>query len=440
MEAVDTLLHARWVIPVEPQGLVLDHHSIAIRDGKIVAILPHQQAKEAYRAHHSQTLDNHALIPGLINTHTHAAMSLFRGLADDLPLMDWLNHHIWPAEAAWVNHDFVSDGTQLAVAEMIRGGTTCFNDMYFFPDETARIASQCGIRANVGMIVIDFPTVWANNSDEYINKGLAIHDYYRNNTLITTAFAPHAPYTVSDAPLTKIATLAEQLDLSIHIHLHETEYEIQQSLEQHKARPLERLDHLGLLSPRLLATHMTQLTDGEIQRLADTSTQIIHCPESNLKLASGFCPIARLDAAGVNVALGTDGAASNNDLDMMGEMKTAALLAKAVAKDASAISAERALTIATLNGAKALGLDAITGSLVPGKAADITAIDLGELESLPLYHPISHIVYASSRHQVSNVWVNGHQLLRDRALTQLDETALLIKVKNWQEKILESDR
>ncbi len=439
METVDTLLHARWVIPVEPQGLVLDHHSLAIRNGKIVTILPQQQAKENYRAHHSQTLDNHALIPGLINTHTHAAMSLFRGLADDLPLMDWLNHHIWPAEAAWVNHDFVSDGTQLAVAEMIRGGTTCFNDMYFFPDETARIASQCGIRANVGMIVIDFPTVWANNSDEYINKGLAIHDYYRNNALITTAFAPHAPYTVSDAPLTKIATLAEQLDLSIHIHLHETEHEIQQSLEQHKVRPLERLDRLGLLSPRLLATHMTQLTDDEIQRLADTAAQIIHCPESNLKLASGFCPIAKMDTAGINIALGTDGAASNNDLDMMGEMKTAALLAKAVAQDASAISAERALSIATLNGAKALGLDTITGSLLPGKAADITAIDLGGLEGSPIYHPISHIVYASSRHQVSDVWVNGHQLLRDRALTQLDETALLIKVKNWQEKILSSD-
>ena len=440
MEVVDTLIHARWVIPVEPQGLVLDNYSIAIKDGKILAILPQDEAKATYNAQQTQTLHDHALIPGLINTHTHAAMSLFRGLADDLPLMDWLNHHIWPAETNWVNHDFVSDGTELAIAEMIRGGITCFNDMYFFPDETARIASQCGMRASVGMIVIDFPTIWAQNSDEYIDKGLEIHDYYRNNPLITTAFAPHAPYTVSDAPLEKIASLADKLDIPIHIHAHETEYEIQQSLTQHQVRPLERLDRLGLLSPRLLATHMTQLTETEIQRLAETSTHVLHCPESNLKLASGFCPTAKLQAAGINVALGTDGAASNNDLDMLGEMKTAALLAKAVAKDASAISAEQSLSMATINGAKALGLDQITASLTPGKAADITAIDLGILESKPIYHPISHIVYASSRHQVSNVWVNGHQLLRDRALTQLDEAAIVKKVQIWQEKILKSDK
>ena len=342
-------------------------------------------------------------------------------------------------EAAHVDEDFVAVGTDLAIAEMILGGTTCFNDMYFFPEETARVASRCGIRANVGMIVIDFPTIWAKDSEEYIHKGLEVHDYYRNSPLIHTCFAPHAPYTVSDAPLEKISTLADELDVPVHIHLHETEFEVNQSIEQHQLRPLQRLEQLGLVSPRLLAVHMTQLSDNEIQRLAEAGCHVAHCPESNLKLASGFSPIAKLVDAGVNVCLGTDGAASNNDLDMLGEMKTAALLAKAVAKNASAISAEQALAMATINGAKALGLDQDIGSLVTGKAADITAINLGALESQPVYHPISHIVYATSRHQVSDVWVNGHQLLNNRTFTQLDEAAIVAKAQQWQEKILKSD-
>ena len=439
MQTVDTLLHARWIVPVEPEGLVLNHHSIAMQDGRILDICPSEQAKQQYTAQHEQTLSDHVLMPGLINAHTHAAMSLFRGLADDLPLMDWLHNHIWPAEAAWVNYDFVSDGTQLAIAEMIKGGTTCFNDMYFFPDEAARIASRAGIRACVGMIVIDFPTVWAKDSEEYLHKGLAVHDEYRNNPLITTAFAPHAPYTVSNAPLEKISTFAEELELPVHIHVHETEFEISSSLEQYQARPLQRLEGLGLLSPRLMAVHMTQLTDNEIKRLASTSANVVHCPESNLKLASGFCPVGKLIKEGVNVALGTDGAASNNDLDMLGEMKTAALLAKAVTQDASAVSAMQALNMGTINGAKALGIDHETGSLVVGKAADIIAIDFSALECQPIYHPISHLVYATSRHQVSDVWVNGHQLLRHRELTQMNEHDILHKAQQWQEKIMESD-
>ena len=439
MEAVDTLLHARWIVPVEPQGLVLENHSLAIKDGRIHDILPAEDAKQRYSAQHTQHLAQHMLIPGFINAHTHAAMTLFRGLADDLPLMEWLSDHIWPAEAAWVNYDFVSDGTQLAIAEMIRGGTTCFNDMYFFPDETARVASQFGMRTCVGMIVIDFPTIWAKDSDEYIHKGLEVHDYYRNNPLVTTAFAPHAPYTVSDTPLERIVTLADQLDIPIHIHAHETADEVEQSLKQHQIRPLQRLEGLGLMSPHLMTVHMTQLTTHEIQRLSATSCHVVHCPESNLKLASGFCPVAQLLEAGVNVALGTDGAASNNDLDMLGEMKTAALLAKAVANDASAVTAEQALAMATLNGAKALGLDQEIGSLVKGKAADITAVNFADLESQPIYHPISHLVYASSRHQVSDVWINGHQVLRQRELTQMDEKEIYKKTQVWRDKIAKSD-
>jgi 5-methylthioadenosine/S-adenosylhomocysteine deaminase len=439
MQQIDTLIHARWIIPVEPDDRVLDNHSLAIHEGRILAILPRQQAEQAYTAQHIQHMDRHVLLPGLINTHTHAAMTLFRGLADDLPLMEWLHQHIWPAEASWVNTEFVHDGSQLAIAEMLRGGTTCFNDMYFFPDEVARVATQSGIRAAIGLIVIDFPTAWAKDADEYLSKGLQLHDRYRNDPLITTVFAPHAPYTVSDQPLQRIQTLAEELDIPIHMHIHETADEINQSLDQHRQRPLQRLEQLGMLTPRLLAVHMTQLEDDEISLLADTGVHVLHCPESNLKLASGFCPVQKLHQAGVNVALGTDGAASNNDLDMFGEMRSAALLAKAVAGDASAIPAATALRMATINGARALGIDDETGSLLPGKAADVIAVQLDDIEASPMYHPLSHIVYACSRDKVSDVWVAGRHLLSERRLTTLDEAAIRQRTQVWQEKIGLSD-
>lgn len=439
MQHVDTLIHARWIIPVDPEGWVLENHSLAIRDGRICALLPHDQVHQTYHAETEITLDEHALIPGLINAHTHVAMSLFRGLADDLPLMEWLNKHIWPAEATWVSPEFVRDGTRLAIAEMLRGGITCFNDMYFFPDETARVAAECHMRATVGMIVIDFPTVWASNADEYISKGLRLHDDYRNHPLIRTAFAPHAPYTVSNAPLQRIQTLADELDVPIHMHVHETADEISGALSQYQERPLQRLTGLGLVSPRLLGVHMTQLTDDEIAAYAKAGAHVIHCPESNLKLASGFSPVAKLIKAGVNVALGTDGSASNNDLDMFGEMRTAALLAKAIAGDASAVPAATALRMATLNGARALGIDDETGSLTPGKAADITAVHLGGLDSQPLYHPISQLVYASGRHQVSDVWIAGKQMVKDGVLTTIDNDDIHRRAQEWGKKIAARD-
>ena len=439
MQAVDTLLHARWIVPVEPEGVVLEHHSLVIHEGLILDLLPSDAARQRYTSPQTHELPGHALIPGLINAHTHAAMSLFRGLADDLPLMVWLNEHIWPAEGAWISDEFVFDGTQLAMAEMLRGGTTCFNDMYFFPDETARAASHAGMRAVVGLIMIDFPTAWAANPDEYLSKGLALQDRYRNDPLIRAAFAPHAPYTVSDDPLRRIQTYAEEVDIPIHIHLHETDDEIKGGLEQHGRRPMARLDGLGLLSPRLMAVHMTHLREEEIERAAATGIHVVHCPESNLKLASGFCPAAGLLRAGVNVALGTDGAASNNDLDMLGEMRSAALLGKAVAGDASALPAADALRMATLNGARALGLDEVTGSLVKGKAADVVCVHLGEIESQPVYHPISQLVYATGRHQVSDVWVAGRHLLKERRLTTLDEQDILAKTGRWRERIAASD-
>lgn len=435
MQTVDSLIHARWVVPIEPPGTVLADHSVAVAGGRIVAVLPRARATERYQAASAVELPRHVLIPGLINTHTHAAMTLLRGLADDLPLMTWLNDHIWPAEQRWIDVGFVRDGTRLALAEMIRGGVTCFNDMYFFPDVTAREAAQAGMRVAAGLILVDFPTVWAQGPDEYLARGLAVHDEFRDNPLVHSVFAPHAPYTVSDAPLERLRVLADELDIPIHMHVHETAAEVETAVNQSGERPLARLDRLGLLSPALLAVHMTQLRPAEIDRLAETGVNVVHCPESNLKLASGFCPVQRLRAAGVRVALGTDGAASNNDLNLIGEMRTAALLGKAVAEDAAALPAATVLRMATLDAATALGLGEEIGSLQAGKSADMAAVDLGGLETQPVYDPVSHLVYAAGRHCVTDVWVAGRRLLRERALTTLDPGAIVAAAQVWAHKI-----
>ena len=432
---IDSILHPKWIASVDEENTVHHNYSVAIHGGRIHDVLPKQDILDKYSSDVEITLENQLLIPGLVNSHAHSPMSLMRGLADDLPLMDWLNNHIWPTEQKHVSTEFVFDGSLLACAEMIRSGTTCFNDMYFFPDETARAVEQAGMRAKLGLILIDFPSAWAKDADEYLSKGIELHDQLHGNSLISTAFAPHAPYTVSDEPLKRISTYAEELDIPIHIHLHETEGEVEQAIASNGKRPIERLHDLGLLSPRLLAVHMTQLTDAEIKLVAETGTHVLHCPESNLKLASGFCPSYKLQQAGVNVALGTDGAASNNDLDMIAEMRTAALIAKAVAKNASALPAEDILRMATFNGAKALGLDAEIGSIEVGKSADITAVDLSGIENQPVYNPVSQLVYSAGRENVSNVWVAGHHLLKDRQLTTLDEKAILEKATAWQEKI-----
>lgn len=439
MQKIDVLIHAKWILPVEPIESHLEHHAIAINDGKIVDILPSPQAWEKYEASHEHKLDSHALIPGLINAHTHASMSLMRGIADDLPLMEWLQNHIWPVEARWVSEEFVYDGTQLAIAESIKAGVTCFNEMYFFPDAVARAAEEAGFRCTIGLIVIDFPTVWAANADEYLSKALDVHDRYRESPLIKTAFAPHAPYTVSDEPLRRVATLAEELDIPIHIHVHETAHEVIESEKQLGKRPLARLEDLGLLSPRLLAVHMTQLSDPEIAHCAANGVHVLHCPESNMKLASGICPVQSLIDAGVNVALGTDGAASNNDLDMIGEMRSAALLAKVGTMNASALPATMALRIATINGAKALGIDDITGSLEIGKSADIVAVDLNDLGTQPLYHPISQLVYSATRHNVTDVWIAGDHLLAKGKLTGMNEDEIRRKAQDWAVKIHQAE-
>ena len=440
MDTADTLIQARWIIPVEPDGAVLDHHSLVIRTGRIIDILPSTAARSRYTANETVELPSHALIPGLVNAHTHASMSLFRGLSDDLPLMDWLTKHIWPAEAKWVNSEFVRDGVRLAAAEMLKGGTTCLNDMYFFPEDAAIALHEAGMRACLGLILIEFPTAYAQTPDDYFEKGLKLHDSLRHDLLLTTAFAPHAPYSVSDGPLARIRTVNNELNLPVHMHLHETAHEVSEAMTKTGLRPLARLDALDLLGPTLMAVHMTQLDPEEIARLAEVGASVVHCPESNLKLASGFCPVHALLSAGVNVALGTDGAASNNDLDMLSELRTAALLAKAVSGNATAVPAHTALRMATLNGAKALGLDTEIGSLRAGKAADITAIDLAALPSQPVYDPISQIVYTAGRDQVTDVWVAGRRLLANRMLTTLDENAILNRAHDWRDKIQASDR
>ena len=432
---IDALIEAKWIIPVEPAEVVLSQHAIAIDNGIIQAILPQSEAKYRYSPQETLSLNDHALIPGLVNLHTHAAMTLMRGFADDLPLMEWLNQHIWPIEHQLVDAQFVLDGTQLACAEMIKGGTTCFNDMYFFPESSAEAVILSGMRATIGMIVIDFPTNYAADADDYLAKGLELRDKYHQHPLLSFCFAPHAPYTVSDQTFTNLLTYAEQLNTPIHTHLHETRDEIRINLESHGVRPIERMLQLGLLGPNLIAVHMVHLTEHEIKLVHQYGCHVAHCPSSNMKLASGFAPIASLLEQGINVGLGTDGAASNNRLDMFEEMRQAALLAKAVSGKADALPAHQALRMATLNGANALGLGEITGSLAIGKAADITAVDFSDLNLAPCYDPVSHLIYTASREQVSHVWVNGRMLLQDKELTTLNKFELQYRTAFWQERI-----
>jgi 5-methylthioadenosine/S-adenosylhomocysteine deaminase len=436
----DILIAPGWIIPVEPHDQVLEHHALVVRAGRIETLAPVAEAARAHPDAERVDLPGEVLIPGLVNAHTHAAMNLFRGLADDLPLEQWLARHIWPAESRWVSPEFVRDGTRHAIAEMLLGGVTCFSDMYFFPDQVARTAAECGIRSLVGLIVIDFASPWARDIGEYLAKGAALHDEYRNHPLVRTGFAPHAPYSVPDEALARIATVAEELDLQIVMHVNETAAEVERSLEERHERPLERLQRLGLLSPRLMAVHLTQLLDREIEQLAHHGVNAIHCPESNLKLASGFCPVQALKRAGINVALGTDGAASNNDLDMFGEMRTAALIAKAVSGDSSALAAGEVLRMATIDGARALAMSELIGSLVPGKAADMVAVDLGGLHTQPVYDPLSQLVYAAGRGDVTHVWVAGRRLVRDRRLTLLDAGAIVNRSAAWRARIRAADR
>lgn len=432
-QIIDLLLAPRWIIPVEPAG-VLTGHGVAVHAGEIVAVMPLANALEHYQPDTLIELRDQVLLPGLINLHTHAAMSLMRGFADDVPLMHWLHHHIWPAEKQHLSEAFVRDGTLLAAAEMLRGGTTCCNDMYFFPQAAAESFLAAGMRATVGMIVLEFPSAYAADADDYLMRGLQIRDSLKHEALLSFNFAPHAPYTISDKTFSRIGTLAEQLGLSIHTHLHETADEISDSLTRFGVRPIERLANLGLLGPNFIGVHAVHLTDTDIDALAQYNCHIAHCPTSNLKLGSGIAPLGAMLEAGINVGVGSDGAASNNRLDLFAEMRLAALLAKGMGGDAAMCSAEWALRMATLNAARALNLDHQIGSLTVGKRADIIAVDLGALHHQPVYDPLSHLVYVAGREDVTHVWVDGNLRVQNRVLVDFDTDDLRARTAYWQLK------
>lgn len=440
MKHADQIIHAKWLITCDKKNETLENHGLVIEEGNIIAILPSAEINLLYTSKTIEHYMDHAIIPGFINSHTHLAMNFFRGLADDLVLLDWLNNHIWPAEKKFLNDEFVYDASLFAMAEMIRSGTTCFNDMFFFMPATARAAEHACLRANISIHIINFPTKWANGAEEEFSKGLAFYDEFKNSKHVNMTFAAHSLYTVTDEKvLLRMRDLAEDLNLQINMHIQEPKDEIDIVYKQSQLRPLQRLHQLGLLTPRLIAIHMLHANEADLNLLAQCQSNIVHCPESNMKLASGVCSVTELLARNVNVALGTDGAASNNDLDMLGEMRTAAFLAKHTTGNPTSLPAQQVLQMATLNGAKALAIDHITGSLSVGKAADFVAINLDEIETLPSYHPTSQIVYAASRHQVTDVWVNGKQLLKNRKLLTLDEQELKNKAKYWGKKILAQD-
>ncbi|MDA8885363.1 TRZ/ATZ family hydrolase [Porticoccaceae bacterium] len=432
---IDLLIHCRWIIPIVPENQILENCSLAVDGEKIIGIYPQAEAKKRFEAVKTEALDNHVLMPGLVNAHGHSAMSLLRGYADDLALRPWLEKHIWPAEARHVSEEFVGDGTRLAMAEMIASGTTCFADMYFFDEAIAEAVRDAGMRCQIGFTVLDFPTAYGKGADDYIHKGLRLNDKYSGHSLINIACAPHAPYSVSDSAMQIISTYANELDLPIHIHCHETAGEVSESIDQYGCRPLQRLRDLGLLLPQTQLVHMTQINHEDIQMVQDHNCHVVHCPESNLKLASGFCPVGQLMDAGINVALGTDGAASNNDLDLFGELKTAALLAKAVSGDPCALNAHAALRMATINGAKALSWDHEIGSLESGKSADIIAVKMDSIPQQPLYNPESQLVYTNVGHRVSHSWVAGKPLMAESELLTLNRQSLIQTACDWRNKI-----
>jgi 5-methylthioadenosine/S-adenosylhomocysteine deaminase len=433
------MIHARYVVPVRPREAVLEDHAVVLQDDLIADILPFAEARMKWPDAEVVHLPEHVLIPGLVNAHTHTPMTLLRGYADDMELHVWLKDHIWPAEQEFVGPEFVADGTRLALAEMLRSGTTCFNDMYFFPDTTIDVCVEVGMRASVGITIIEIETAWATDVDDYIARGLQLKAQTEPNPLVSFTLSPHAPYTVSDHTLQRVAELSREHGLPVHMHLLETEWEIKQSLQQHELHPLERLDRCGLLTPNLQAVHMAQLSSIDINRLAGAGVNVVHCPQSNLKLASGLCPLAALMDAGVNVAVGTDGAAANNDLDMLAEGQTAALLAKGITGDAKAVNATQVLEMLTINGARALGLEQRTGSIEVGKQGDLCALDLSAPETQPLHHVVSQLIYAASRNQVTDVWIAGRRLLQNGDLTTIDLDEVIGAAKDWRSRLARLD-
>ncbi len=430
-----TLLLPRWLLSMQA-GVPVQTEQALLMDGERIAAVGSAEALKAqYPNAQRVELPHHVLMPGLINSHTHSAMSLLRGVADDLGLMDWLNNHIWPLEKQWVSHEWTRLGSLFSAAEALRGGVTTLNDMYFFPEAMAEAALEAGIRCAVSINVIDFPTGYASGPDDYIAKGLQAYEKFKGEKLLQFTSSPHAPYTVSDETFIKLRLLSEQHGMQVHCHIHETQDEVEGSIKQFGLRPLARLEKLGLLNEKMIAVHMVHLIDEEIEMLAKNKVHIAHNACSNLKLASGIARVADLDAAGVNVCLGTDGAASNNRQDMFEEIRQAALLAKGSTGKPTVVNARRALEMATINAAKALGREADLGSLEVGKLADVIAVDLSAPECQPIYHPDAQLVYVAAREHVSDVWVQGEQVLKQRQLTRFDLSKVLAGVEDTVAKM-----
>ena len=438
--SADTLIHARWIIPVSGNERFLDHHSVAIRDGDIIDILPTARAREVYEAVKHTSLDNHVLIPGLINTHTHAAMSLFRGLADDLPLMTWLNEHIWPAEQRWIGEQFVTDGARLAIAEMIRSGTTCFNDMYFFADVTGRVAAQAGMRAVVGEVLYDFPSPNYGPIEDGFRYTEMLIDKWRDDPLITIAVEPHSPYLCAPDLLRKAARLATAHAIPLVIHVSETASEVRTIRERHGASPVQHLADLNVLGPNLLACHCVALDATDMDLLGTHHVKVVHNPESNMKLASGIAPVPDLLARGICVALGTDGCASNNNLDLFQAMDITAKLHKVHDMDPTAADARTVLEMATREGAQAIGMGTEIGSLEVGKKADLIIVDIHKPHLVPLYHPASLLVYAAKGSDVQTVIVDGHLVVENGSLVHLDLAEIMHRTNLVARRISQEEK
>jgi len=432
---VSSIISAKWICPVRPHNLTLEDHSIVIDQGRIIDVIETKKVASLYQTYQHFQFHHHIVIPGLINAHTHAAMNLFKGFADDQPLHTWLHESIWPLEKKWVNSDFVYDGTLIACAEMLKSGVTTFNEMYFYPESASLAIRQSGMRANIGLFVMDQPSNYANDGEDYLMKGLEARDGWRDDALITSSLAPHAPYSVSDKTLSQVLTYANQLNLTIHMHVHETENEIQESLKQYRVRPIERLNHLGILSPQFMAVHSVYLNDEDLTALSKESVSVIHCPVSNLKLGSGLADISILQKYDINVCIGTDGSASNNKQDLLHDMQLASLLAKGLTKNPTTLNAKISLEMMTINAAKALGLDDQIGSIEKGKCADLTVFNVDHVSTLPMYEPMSHLIYATSREEVSHVWVNGVLQYEEGKFSSMDIQAFKDIALRWQLKL-----
>lgn len=439
-EKIDILITGGTVVTMA--GPNLEQGSVAIKDGEIVAVGPSSEIDGKYTAKTVIRAGGHAVLPGFVNAHTHAAMVLFRGIADDRELMDWLTNFIFPAEAKNVDREFVKWGTRLAAAEMIRSGTTTFGDMYYFESDVAREAKAAGLRGVLAQTFIDFPAPDNKTWDEMVAYMRAYAKEWKGDSLITPAFAPHAPFTVSKDHLIQVRAMASELGLPILIHVSETKNELAQVAEkQNGMTPGSYLDSIGFLGDDVVAAHGVHLTADELKTFAAKKTGVVHCPESNQMLASGVAPIVDMILAGMEVGLGTDGpAGSNNNLDMLEEMASAARLQKVMRGDPKAISAREVLRLGTIGGAQVLGLADRIGTLERGKRADVVIINLQQAKTQPVYSVESAIVYAASGNSVVTTIVDGRILMRQGKLLTVDEDAAIAKAKEYREKILASLR